>query len=213
MLDLSDAPEQRADGATIPDGTYAKVVAQLRPGGVDGVDEIDRGLLRQSQTSDARMLDFEFTVSWPPAHAKKKFWQLMTVTGGKVDEKGSSIAWNITKTTLRAMIDSALGLDPSDNSAATIVKRQVRGFSDFDRIEFVARIGVEVGGDNGRGGTYADKNTLSRVVTPDTAEWQKWGAKPAAASAQAPLWGNSGSSAPPVAGPAGPAKGPAWLNG
>ena len=61
------------------------------------------------------MLDCEFTVVEGP-HAKRKFWQMFTVQGGKVDENGVSIGWNISKSTFRAMIDSALGLDPQDMS-------------------------------------------------------------------------------------------------
>ena len=39
-------------------------------------------------------------------YARRKFWQNFTVAGGKRDEKGESIGWNITKSSFRAMIDS-----------------------------------------------------------------------------------------------------------
>ena len=58
-------------------------------------------------------LDCEFTVV-EGRYAKRKFWQLFTVAGGKLDDKGTSIGWNISKRIFRAMIDSALGLDPVD---------------------------------------------------------------------------------------------------
>ena len=45
-------------------------------------------------------------------YARRKFWQNFTVAGGKVDEKGQSKGWNISKSAFRAMIDSALGLEP-----------------------------------------------------------------------------------------------------
>lgn len=48
---------------------------------------MDAGLLKASQSSDAKMLDCEFTVVDGP-HARRKFWQSFTVAGGKVDEKG-----------------------------------------------------------------------------------------------------------------------------
>ena len=104
-------------GELIPDGTFAKVKMTIRPGGVNGSTPIDAGLLKASQSSDAKMLDCEFTVVAGP-YARRKFWQNFTVAGGKLDEKGQSKGWNISKSAFRAMIDSALGLDPKDESPA-----------------------------------------------------------------------------------------------
>ena len=64
MLDFSDVdPQQSSD--LIPDGSFAKVTMTIRPGGVDGQTEIDRGLLKASTTpgSDVLSLDCEFTGS------------------------------------------------------------------------------------------------------------------------------------------------------
>jgi hypothetical protein len=111
MYDFSDVePQQSTD--LIPDGSFAKVSMTIRPGGVDGQTEIDRGLLKASTTagSDVLSLDCEFTVT-EGRLARRKFWHSFTVSGGKVDEKGASIGWNISKRTFRAMIDSALGLE------------------------------------------------------------------------------------------------------
>ena len=109
MYDFSDVePQQSTD--LIPDGTFAKVIMTIRPGGVDGQTEIDRGLLKASTTpgSDVLSLDGELTVT-EGKFVRRKFWHAFTVSGGKVDEKGASIGWNISKRTFRAMIDSALG--------------------------------------------------------------------------------------------------------
>ena len=92
------------------------------------------------------MLDCEFTVAEGP-HARRKFWQMFTVPGGKVDENGVSIGWKISKSTFRAMIDSALGLDPQDMSEAAKAKRILRGFADLSGITFVAKIKVEPSND------------------------------------------------------------------
>jgi hypothetical protein len=116
MYDFSDVePQQSSD--LIADGSFAKVIMTIRSGGVDGQTEIDRRLLKASTTagSDVLSLDCEFTVT-EGRLARRKFWQTFTVSGGKVDEKGASIGWNISKRTFRAMIDSALGLDPDDDS-------------------------------------------------------------------------------------------------
>src|SRR5512144_1611680 len=121
MFDLNDV-EPIQSGELIPDGSFAKVTMTLRPGG-----------------SDVLSLDCEFTVVEGP-FAKRKFWHTFTVTGGKVDDKGASIGWNISKRIFRAMIDSALGLDPEDMSEAAKAKRQLRGLADMNGITFVAKI-------------------------------------------------------------------------
>ena len=202
-FDMNDAEPQKT-GDLIPDGTFAKVTMTLRPGGIDGESEIDRGLLKRSATegSDVLMLDAEFTVTEGP-HIRRKFWQTLTVSGGKLDENGVSIGARITKSTLRAMIDSALGLDPEDMSEATKAKRILRGFADLSGITFVAKIKVEAS-DNP---AYPDKNRLDHVVVPTAPEWRKvmdgeavparpstrrQPAATAAPAAGAPAWGRAG---------------------
>ena len=142
MYDMNDAELPRGSDL-IPDGTFAKVTMVIRPGGVDGQGEADRGLLKTSRGGgDTAMVDGEFTVAAGP-HIRRKFWQTFTVVGGKVDEHGVSIAWKISKGTFRAMIDSALGLDPQDMSEAAKAKRVLRGLSDLSGITFAAKIRVE----------------------------------------------------------------------
>jgi hypothetical protein len=238
-FDMNDvAPQQSGD--LIPDGTFAKVTMSIRKGGVDGMSEVDRGLLKSSNQpgSDVRMLDAEFTVAEGP-FARRKFWQNFTVQGGKLDEQGQSVGWKISKSQFRAMIDSALGLNPEDMSEAAKAKRVLRGLSDLDGITFVAKIQVEPN----RNPAYKDANKLDHVVLPTAPEWQKVMAgdvipaqpsnrpRPSAAApvSAAPAWGQSqpastpttpGWSAPaaqPSAQPAPPADaaksagGPAWL--
>ena len=197
MFDLNDV-EPIQSNETIPDGTFAKVMMTLRPGGVDGFADIDRGLLKTSNQpgSDVVSLDCEFTVVAGP-FAKRKFWQTFTVTGGKVDDKGASIGWNISKRIFRAMIDSALGLDPEDMSDAAKAKRQLRGLADLNGITFVAKILVEPNKD----ARYPESNKLDHPVLPNEKEWQPVmngetvPARPSkprpaspAAIAQAPAW-------------------------
>ena len=66
------------------------------------------------------------------------------------------------------MIDSALGLDPDDNSEEAKAKRRLRGLADLDGIAFVAKIAVEPSTDP----RYPDKNKLDRPVLPNEKEWQ-----------------------------------------
>jgi len=235
MYDLNDAQPQMAPvGELIPDGTFAKVKMTIRPGGVNGSTPTDAGVLKASQTSDAKMLDCEFTVV-AGAYVRRKFWQNFTVAGGKVDEKGQSKGWNISKSAFRAMVDSAIGLDPKDESPAAKQKRVIQGLKQLDGIVFAARVMVEPTSNP----QYKDANKLANVVlpnepqyaavmrgenvppepvnakprkAPDTAAPQApaWGAPnpPAAAPTGVP-WANEAANAPPQAAPA---TGPAWLN-
>jgi hypothetical protein len=168
MYDMNDAELPRSSDL-IPDGTFAKVTMVIRPGGIDGQGEIDRGLLKASRNgSDAKMIDAEFTVVTGP-HTKRKFWQNFTVAGGKVDEHGVSIAWKISKGTFRAMIDSALGLDPNDMSEPAKAKRVLRGLADLSGITFAAKICVEPS----KSADYGDANKLERVVLPGEPEYAR----------------------------------------
>jgi hypothetical protein len=233
------APQQSGD--LIPDGTFAKVTMSIRKGGLDGANEHDRGLLKASNQpgSDVRMVDAEFTVAEGP-FARRKFWQNFTVQGGKLDEQGQSVGWKIAKSQFRAMIDSALGLNPEDMSEAAKAKRVLRGLADLDGITFVAKIQVEPN----RNPAYKDANKLDHVVLPTAPEWQKvmageqvpaqpsnryrpvavapvstapaWGQSQPASSASTPAWSSETSQSSvqttaPTEG-AKPAGGPAWLN-
>lgn len=211
-FDMNDVEPQQS-GDLIPDGVFARVTMSIRKGGADGMGEADRGLLKTSSQpgSDVRMLDAEFTVAEGP-FARRKFWQNFTVEGGKLDEQGQSIGWKISKGVFRAMIDSALGLDPQDMSEAAKAKRVLRGLADLDGITFVAKIQVEPN----RNPAYKDANKLDHVVLPTAPEWRKVMAgesvpaqpsnkpRPAAAPAApaAPAWGQPQTASAPAT--------PAW---
>ncbi len=166
----------------IPTGTIARVALTIRPG-----SEGEGGWLTQSKSSDAQYLNCEFVVLEGP-YDKRKFWGNLTVSGGKVDEDGSSIAGNITRATLRAILESARGIKPDDESDEAKRKRLVQGYGDFNGMEFWARVGIEPARDQ-----YAAKNKLAGAITPDKPEYGKStdGAVQAgggAASTETPAW-------------------------
>lgn len=214
MFDMNDAEPQRSTDL-IPDGTFAKVKLSIRRRGVDGQSEIDRGLLKAAVSSDAKMLDCEIAITDGP-YAGRKLWQMYTVQGGKLDDKGVSIGWKISKSAFRAMIDSATGLDPNDMSDTAKAKRVIGGLAHLDGIVFVAKIKIEPANDP----KYSDQNRIDHVVLPTEPEWRTvmdGGTVPAkpsirrAAKAPAtevqPGW-NQGATAQP----AGAAAAPAWAS-
>jgi len=234
--DFNDAqPQMMPSGELIPDGTFAKIRMTIRPGGVNGSVPMDAGLLKAASESDAKMLDCEFTVVEGP-FVRRKFWQNFTVAGGKLDDKGQSKGWNISKASFRAMVDSALGLGPKDTSDAAKAKRVLQGLKQLDGITFAARIMVEPASDP----KYRDQNRLANVVLPDepeygavmkgeTVEADPVNAKPrkpsvGALAQNAPAWATDAAPAQapqqqsaqqqqPTAQAQPAAAGPAWLNG
>ena len=234
MYDLNDAqPQMMPAGEPMPDGTFAKIKMTIRPGGVDGSVPRDQGLLQASHSSDAKMLDCEVTVREGP-FAKRKFWQNFTVAGGKVDDKGVSKGWNISKAAFRAMVDSALGLDPQDMSEAARQKRVIQGLKQLDGIAFAGRIMIEPASNP----QYKDANKLANVVLPGEPQYlptmkgelvapepvnakprkpvdtpaqpaPAWGAPAVPSSAPGVPWARQADSAPA---PPAPAPGPDWLN-
>lgn len=167
MFDLNDAaPQMGPMGELIPDGSFVKVLMTIKPGGTNGAVEADAGLLKASKTSDAKMLDCEFVVIGGPFN-KRHFWGGFVVDGGKRNDKGESIGWNISKSSFRAMIESAIGLDPNDMSDAAKSKRSLRALKDLNGITFAARVMIEPASNP----NYKDQNKLANIVLPNEEQY------------------------------------------
>jgi hypothetical protein len=179
-FDFNDADGQRERGTPMPAGTLCKVVLNIRAGG----EQSSGGWLTQSKSSDALYLDCELTVL-NGEYAKRKLWTNLTVSGGKLNDKGQSIGGNISRATIRAMLESARNISPVDMSNTANAKRQISGFGDLDGLEFAIKVGMEKGKD-----PYPDKNTISLVVTPEREEYAAIMAAPVAGN-PAPVAGNT----------------------
>ena len=154
-FDFNTAKEQ-SDYDLIPAGTVAVVQMNIRAGEC-GEDDI----LSRSKSSEAEGLDSVFTVV-EGKYAKRKFFAFQVVSG---TTEGHATAGKITHSKLRAILESARGIKPTDVSEAAKKARDVN-YVDFDGIRFIAKIGVEKG-TNG----YKDKNVLDLVITPDLKGW------------------------------------------
>ena len=153
--DYNNAGEQRSFDI-MPDGTIVVVEMSIRPGGA-GED----GLLKRTKNGDAEGIDAELTVV-EGEHYKRKIWSYM-ITSGTTD--GHAQAGDITTRRLRAILESARGIKPTDMSEAA-KKARMAAYADFDGIRFMAKLGVEPAR-----GEYKAKNILSEVITPDRKEW------------------------------------------
>ena len=172
-FDFNDADRQFD---LIPDNTIVPLIMHIKPGG-----QGDGGWLRPSQNSDAMMLECECVVLEGP-FAKRRIFQYMVVSGGSLNEKGESKAGNITRSNLRAILESARNIKPDDMSPEAAQKRCCPGgYADFNGICFVAKIGIEKG-QNG----YNDKNKIKTVITPDMEGYAPIQQQAAAAAAATP---------------------------
>ena len=163
-LDFKSAEEQfdgvSSDFSPIPEGTIVDVLLTIRPGGA-GPD----GILKQSQRSDAQYLDCEYTVT-NGEYERRKFWGNLTVAGGSLDDKGNSKAGNISKRTIRALLESCYSIEPKDMSEDAKAARTLSSYMDLNNLYAKVKVGIE---------TYNDKenNRLDMVITPSMPEYKQ----------------------------------------
>jgi hypothetical protein len=182
-MDFNDAERQSAPaGEPIPENTVAPVIVNLR--------EIKTG------KTGAQGLDVEYTITAGPFKGRKA-WGWHGVAGN--GSEGHNKMVSITRSYIRGMLESAYGIDPSDDSAAAMEGRRLGDWDDLQQLEFVARFGVEKASDyvdqrTGETKQGKPKNTL-RAVTPDDPDYA--GFKPAKkAKAVAKANGTTAVSAP-----------------
>jgi hypothetical protein len=157
-IDFNNAGEQRTFDV-IPANTICTLQLTIHPGGAG-----DDGWLKRSADGASEGLDCEFVVV-DGQYAKRKLWQLFTLSG---TTPGHAEAGEISRNTLRAILESARGIKPSDTSEAAKAARKVSGWADLDGLRFVARLGVRPPRDN-----YAAKNAILEVITPDRQTWKQ----------------------------------------
>lgn len=158
MPDFNNASEQR-EGGLIPPETIATVHMTVRPGNAG-----EGGWLKRSKDGSSMGIDAEFTVV-DGAYAKRKFWKLFTMEGATENHQK---AGDISASQLRAILESARGVRPDDESENAKAARRVASLADFNGIRFIAKIGIEKGKDG-----YKDKNALDAAITPDRKTWHK----------------------------------------
>ena len=178
-FDFNNDGEQKSFDV-IPANEIVTLQLTVRPGASG-----EGGWLTKSSDGGSEGLDCEFTVV-DGKYAKKKLWQRLTLQG---TTEGHATAGGISRSLLKAVLESARGIAPDDKSEAAQKARKVESWGDFNNLRFVARIGVKPAKDG-----YAAKNTIMEVVTPDRKTWKK--PEQVAPGAVAPSAG-AASAAPP----------------
>jgi hypothetical protein len=192
-FDFNQVDPQRSF-EVIPENTIVELVLKIHPGGAG-----DDGWLKRAANGKSVGLNCECTVT-NGEYVKKKVWLTLTLRG---DEPGHAEAGEISMRTLRAILESAKGIRPDNNSEAAQNARKPASWADFDGLRFFARVGVrppEKG--------YPAKNTIIEVITPDKQGWrqpEQIGAKTSGTVAPA------APSAPAATPPANAIKRPEWM--
>jgi AAA domain len=155
-IDLNNADEQRTH-ELIPAGTIATLHAKVRPGGAG-----EGGHLTRSKDGNSGMLDLECTFIGGP-HDRRKLFQRLLVSGTTEGQRKMT-ATNAGR--IRALLESAYGVKPSDSSETARQARRLNTYGDLDGLRFVARIGIEP-----TRGDFKAKNIIAEVITPDRREW------------------------------------------
>ena len=182
--DFNDA-EQQTSFDLIPKGTLAKVRMTIKPGSHDDASKgWTDGYATESFDTGSVYLAAEFVVL-EGEFAKRKLWSNI----GLHSPKGDTWA-NMGRTFIRAILNSAYGFLPTDQSPDAQNARRISSFAGLDGIEFVARIDVEKDSKND------NRNVIKLAIEPDHKDY------PALMGVPPKTSGGGNSGAPAQAAPA-----------
>jgi hypothetical protein len=172
-INYNDADDQ-ADRSVIPNGKYQLKVAIKRGGhGPDGMLRLAAKNLR------GLMLECTYTVVNPAEHAGHKIKDYITVAfdetdsidlppieSGKLENYRTSV--RMGRARVKAILNSAFGLDPDDKSEAAQAKRNIDNHGALTGLVFWGEIDTKPAA-NG----YGPKNSLYRVIVPGDDDYPK----------------------------------------
>lgn len=162
MMNLNQiTPEApRSDFELIPMNTIVRAIINVKPGDIQIPDYGPGNWFKASQSTRAKWMELEFTIVGGPFD-RRKFWDRVFVDGDKMGQSGMPEAKEIGLRTLRAIIDSANGLDPADMSPEAQQRRTISGVGQLNGMEICAKVGIKKG-TNG----YSDQNKMTAALTP-----------------------------------------------
>ena len=160
-MNFSDAEEQTGD--LIPNKTPVKVHLKIRPGGYDDQSQGWTGGYATKGSTGSIYLDGEFTIMGGK-YNKRKVWSLIGLHSPKGDKWAA-----MGRSFIRAMLESARGVAPSDASDAAMKARAINSFADLDGMEFTAMVEVQKADP---GSNYDDKNVIQTVIPVTHKDYQ-----------------------------------------
>lgn len=149
MMNFNSAETQN-NFNLIPANTIAKARLVLKVGN----DPNDHFITR-SKNGDTAYLNCEWIIL-EGKYAKRKVFD-------KIGLEGSDKWVNMGKARIRAILESAKGINPKDVSEIAVAARQISSFGELNNLDVVIKIGVEYD----RNGHYQDKNRVLAIITPE----------------------------------------------
>jgi hypothetical protein len=139
----------------IPAGCVVEVVMTVKAGNT-GID----GLLKRSSKGDSEGLDVIYTVRGGTYDGQKIYaFHLLDGTTA-----GHARAAEFSRSLLRAEYEAVHAIDPNDNSPEANSRRASASLADFHGATFLVELGIERGGQKPGGGSWPDKNVISKVL-------------------------------------------------
>ena len=156
MMNFNDAGLQTSFDL-IPANTIAKVRLVLKPG-----NDTQEPLINHSKSGDASYLNCEFIIL-EGQYAKRKVFD-------KIGVEGSDVWVNMGKARIRAILESAKGINPKDMSEIAMTARKINSSDELNSLDCVIRIGIE----RNRQGQYQDKNRVASIITPEHISYNQY---------------------------------------
>ena len=149
MMNFNDAETQN-NFDLIPANTIAKARLVIKPGN----DPADPFITR-SKGGDTAYLNCEWIIL-EGKYAKRKVFD-------KIGLEGSDKWVNMGKARIRAILESAKGINPKDVSEIAVAARKINSFDELNNLDVVIKVGVE----HDKNGQYQDKNRVIAIITPE----------------------------------------------
>jgi hypothetical protein len=160
MIDFNEAEEQReGQGSAIPEDSIIPFKMTLRPPKT-GKEGPTHAMFSKSPKGN-EYLDCEFDAQGK--FEGRKIWQNFVLVG-------SDQAAKISMRTLRAIVESARAISPSDHSPQATEGRKLSDWLDFNGMVFLAKIGCKVEL-SAKDGQYYVNNEFKKIITPDDPEY------------------------------------------
>jgi len=155
FFDFNNAAEQSSYDL-IPKGTLVKVCMTIKPGGYDDPSQgWTGGFATRNANTGSVYLNCEFVVL-EGEYARRKMWSLI----GLYSPKGPE--WtHMGRTFIKAILNSARGIHPGDNSPAAQNARRIASFANLEAIEFLGKVDWEKD-QNGE-----DRSVIRSAITPE----------------------------------------------
>jgi hypothetical protein len=202
-FDFNDAREQSSGAGLIPPNSCVLVSLHIvMPNAGFSGSEPE---LTKSRSSSMEFLNTELVVE-SGKHAGAKIYHRFNLAGAV--QAGQKKAVDISRSQIRAIIESHRRIDPADASPQATQARRINSYSDLEGMRFAAKVGCEPSNTPKKNDPdhYYVNNVLVRVLTPKDPEMAYMAKPPYEYISQEPVPEYSVHHA--VSAPAGPA--PAW---